>query len=52
MLVKLETRIKQLADDIDRSAAQHNAMLGALNELKTLYNDMVEEEKKIIPVEC
>ena len=41
MLEKLVARIQELGAQLEQSAANHNALLGAMGELKTLYNDAV-----------
>lgn len=41
MLEKLVARIKELGVQLEASAANHNALLGAMTELKGLYHDAV-----------
>ena len=41
MLEKLVARIKELGSQLEASAANHKSMLGAMQELKALYNDAV-----------
>ena len=43
MLEKLEARMKELGQELEQSACRHNALLGAMSELKGLYNDAVAE---------
>lgn len=40
----IEMRIKELTEAIDRSAAQHNALLGRINEAREILK-MIEEDK-------
>jgi hypothetical protein len=42
MLEKLVARIKELGAELEKSAAVHNAMLGAMQELKSLYQDALK----------
>lgn len=39
MLEQLEAKIKDLAQKIEQSAAQHNAMIGGMAMLKDLYQE-------------
>ena len=41
MLEKLVARIDALGKELEQSAGRHNALLGAMQELKALYNDAV-----------
>ena len=41
MLEKLAQRIQELAQELDKSAASHNALLGAMTELRNLYTAAV-----------
>lgn len=40
MLDKIESQIKELAQKLESSAAQHNYLLGMKNALETLANDL------------
>lgn len=37
MLKQLEERAKELAQKLEESAANHNSLIGAMNEIKALY---------------
>jgi hypothetical protein len=41
MLQALEARIKDLGQKLESSAANHNALLGAMQVLRELYNEAV-----------
>lgn len=41
MLDKIIARIQVLGEELEKSASKHNAMLGAMQELKALYNEAV-----------
>jgi exonuclease VII small subunit len=47
MLEKVVTRIEELTKALEQSAAQHNALLGAMQEAKNLYQMLMTEEPKI-----
>jgi len=55
MLEKLVARMSQLEQEIKQCVSQHHGLLGALAELKSLYNDAVAAEvlaksaEKVIP---
>lgn len=40
MLDKLEKRMKKLAEDLEQSAATHNALVGSMRILKELHDDI------------
>lgn len=42
MLQVLEAKIKDLAEKLESSAANHNALLGAMGVLRELYNDAIK----------
>lgn len=42
MLDKLVLRIQELEQTIEKSAANHNALIGALQEVKSIYHLAVE----------
>ena len=43
----IEMRIKELTEAIDRSAAQHNALLGRINEAREILK-MIENDGAIV----
>ncbi len=47
MLQQIETRIKELVSELQQSANHHNALLGAMKELKFLYNTLIKDEPVI-----
>lgn len=47
MLEKVVTRIEELTKALEQSAAQHNALLGAMQEAKNLYQMIMTEAPKI-----
>lgn len=40
MLEQIESKLKEIADQIEKSAANHNFLLGAKAALETVYNTM------------
>lgn len=42
MLEQLESKMKDLAQKLEQSAAAHNGMIGAMGVLKELYADAVK----------
>lgn len=42
MLDKLKDKITQLEQQATQSAARHNALIGALTEMKALYDEVVQ----------
>jgi hypothetical protein len=42
MLHQIEQRIKELAAECEASAARHNGLVGALFELKQIYQKLME----------
>ena len=42
MLEQIEAKIKDLAQKLEQSAANHNAMLGGMQALREIYNDAVQ----------
>lgn len=46
MLEKLVLRIQELEQIIEKSAANHNSMIGALQEVKNLYHMFVESSSQ------
>lgn len=47
MLEKLVLRIQELEQTIEKSAANHNALVGALAEAKNMYHLCVEAAPKV-----
>jgi hypothetical protein len=43
----IEMRIKELTEAIDRSAANHNALLGRINEAREILK-MIEEQGDVV----
>lgn len=41
MLQEIEKKVKDLAEKLEASAANHNALLGAMGILRELYNEAV-----------
>jgi hypothetical protein len=52
MLVKLGERIALLKSECEKSAAQHNALVGALQEAQNLYQLYMTENKATDCNEC
>lgn len=50
MLDKIQDKIKAYEAHIEQSAAQHNALIGGLRELKALYEEMKKDEPVVEPV--
>lgn len=47
MLEQLEAKMKDLAQKLESSAANHNGLLGAMHALRELYNDAVKVESEV-----
>lgn len=47
MLSKLETRIVELTKAIEQSVCNHNALIGAFQEAKTIY-DMAKAAESVL----
>lgn len=47
MLDKISDRIKEYEKALEESAAKHNAMLGALNELRSLL-ELAKKEHEVV----
>lgn len=50
MLDKLKARLEQLTTALEQSAAHHNALAGALQEVKKLYEDALAAEPLVVEV--
>ena len=50
MLDKLVARIEELGKALEQSAANHNALLGAMQEAKNMYQLMMTEAPKVAEV--
>jgi hypothetical protein len=42
MLEKIVLRIQELSQAIEQSAAQHNALIGAMQEARSMYEQLVQ----------
>lgn len=49
MLDKLTARLKEYEIEIEKSAARHNSMLGAYQELKHVY-ELAKETEPVIEI--
>jgi CII-binding regulator of phage lambda lysogenization HflD len=55
MLEKIAQRINTLTTELEHSAAKHNSLVGAMTELKALYQDAVSvapEVEAIASIVC
>jgi len=50
MLDKITARIQELEKALEQSAAQHNALLGAMQEAKNMFQVAMTAEKEAEPV--
>lgn len=50
MLEKITARIQELEKALEQSAAQHNALLGAMQEAKNMFQVAMTAEKELDPV--
>lgn len=52
MLPDILKRIEELAFELEKSAAHHNGLIGAMHELKKLYNDAVSAKPVVEAAEA
>ncbi len=50
MLEKITARIQELEKALEQSAAQHNSLVGAMQEAKNLFQVVMAAEKEVVPV--